>query len=237
MEKFKRDLAKQAALDFKISQVISRRFLISDSEVARYEAECKAKGRSTASYHLRQLAIPVEGQGDDAEQAALDKVRDAYQSIRSKGLSFGEGVRQYSPDPEEKLSGGDLGYLSSDKLAPKVLAAVKDLEPGHATKPLMTGTRASVFYLENKRGVRDLLFEDKFMKEKDRLLAELRKNAQLQIYDSRLRRNLPKEYRDRVGYSVDTNARPSRKTRAVPTQTPAPTPTPKPKLFGIFSRG
>ena len=235
LERFKRDIAKQAATDYKISQAVSRRFLIADADVARYEQECRAKGRSTASYHLRQLAFPVEGESKDAESAALDKVREAYQSIQTGGLSFAEGVRRFSPDPQDKESGGDLGYLPSEKLAPKVLAAVKDLEPGHASRPLLTGARASVFYVENKRGVRDLLFEEKFFEQKKQLLGELRRSAHLQIYDPRLRRNLPKEYRDRVEYSVDSTAKPTRKTRATPT--PTPTPTPKPKLFGIFPRG
>jgi parvulin-like peptidyl-prolyl isomerase len=148
------------------------------------------------SLHLRRIAVPVPG-GKGSADKARDQVRQLAARIFEEGLSFEDGVRKYSRVPGAKEDGGDLGYLSPQKLAPQVCDAVRNLEPGQASVPVVTGGYASIFYVEGRHGARSLLLEKKFTETRESLLKELRRKANVQIFDSRLFKVLPDEYKRR----------------------------------------
>src|SRR5690606_16298855 len=122
------------------------------------------------SYRLRRLGIPVKKNG---EKEAAKQAREIVARIIREGISFEEGVRKYSQVPGAAQDGGDMGYMSSDKLSAAVREAVENLETGHASKPVLAGGYANIFYLEGKRGARSAVREQKFFEARTSLLHEL----------------------------------------------------------------
>ena len=74
------------------------------------------------------------------------------------------------------------------------------------------------------------------------MLAELRRDARLEVFDSRLRNSLPKEYKGRIaGPTRQSPAQPAKQAtpaagKAATAATPAPTPaeTPRRGLGSLF---
>ena len=241
LEKLKADLKRKAATDFKLFRAVSSRFSLADSDVERYEQSALANGGAPPEmYHLRQLSVPVTGEGRAGRDAALSRVAALLDRINAEGLGFAEGVKRHSGDVLAKATGGDLGYVSASTLAPPVVRAVKDLKPGEVTPPMITGANASIFYLEAKRGARTTLFQQRFTEERTKLLAELRAKAHLQVFDPDFTRFVPAEYRDALRpVAARTGQTPVPETDAAPApqhaaREPAPTARPNPfrKLIG-----
>lgn len=197
LEELKQQLLKRAKTDYQVYQLVKSRFSVTEQTARQYEAECAARGELPLSVHLRRLAVPVKSGKGGADKASAE-VRDLAARILESGMSFEDGVRKYSRMPGAKEDGGDLGYLSADKLSAELAQATRDLQPGQATAPIVTGGYASIFYVEGKQGARALLVEKKFTENREALLKELRRKANIQVFDKRLIKTLPEEYRARL---------------------------------------
>ncbi len=185
------ELTKRARTDYQIYHLVTRRFSVADSEAREWEAQ-NVNGTSSTSLRLRRLAVPVKGKG--AADQARNEVRFLASRIFTEGLTFEEGVRKYSRAPGAQEDGGDLGYLSLDKLAPEVARATKDLKPGQASVPVVAGGYASIFYIEGRHGAKSALLEQRFTATREKLIQELRRKANVQVFDERLQRLVPQEY-------------------------------------------
>ncbi|RMH28652.1 MAG: hypothetical protein D6691_04370, partial [Candidatus Hydrogenedentota bacterium] len=86
VEAFKRELQKKATLDWKIGRAIHSRFTITDADVARFEAESRAKGKTPESYHLRRLGVPVDSETSRGRQQALAQVKQILDDATARGL-------------------------------------------------------------------------------------------------------------------------------------------------------
>lgn len=194
----KKDLRKRIEVDNKVFQAVASRYTITDAEVARFEQECRARGENPLILRLSRLAIAVEGSGPAAQKQAMDKAAAVLERIRAEHLGFADGVRKYSQAPGAAQDGGDLGYLSAGKLAPAVVTATENLEPGQVSKPIIAGGYACIFCMENKRGARSRQFEKKYSAERQTLLADMRRKARLVIYDQELVKYVPSDYATRM---------------------------------------
>jgi len=196
LEKYKEDLARRATIDYRIGRVIGSRFTITDADVAKFEEECRQKGVQPESYRLRRLAVAIDDSTSSGRSRALARVAALLSKATSEHLSFAEAAKRYSEIPGEREVGGDLGYIPAEKLAPNLREALKELEPGQVTQPLVAGNFACVFYLEAKRGARSALYEKRFLESREALLKEHRRKANLVVYDDRLATKIPAEYKE-----------------------------------------
>ncbi|MBX7245239.1 MAG: peptidylprolyl isomerase [Candidatus Sumerlaeaceae bacterium] len=215
VEKLKEDLYKKTSTDFKLFAAVARRYTVTDTEVAKYEAEQRAQGHPPVAFRLRRLGVKLEGQGAGAEARAKEKLRGILDKITAQKSNFGEAVMKYSEVPGSTEDGGDLGMLSADKLSPQVFAAVDKLSVGEVSQPVVAAGFVSVFYVEGKRSAKSSLFDERFHVERQRLLEEMRRKAHLQVYDSKLVPFLPADYAKRL-----------EKAPAEPIVTPVPSPSP-----------
>lgn len=198
LPRLKQDLARDGANDFKVYRAVTGRFLITDADVARFEASEKAAGRPPEQIELRRLGVRVNGAGAAAESKAIAKARAVLDRINSEGLAFTEGIRRYSELPGAAVDGGELGLLDAGQLSETVRKALAGLGPGQVSKPVIVGGFASVFYVESRRGARAVLFERRYKEERERLLGEMRRHCVLQLFDASLQSQLPAAYAHRV---------------------------------------
>lgn len=227
LQQLKKDLMKRASDDFKLYQAVAKRFLVTDADAERYDAEQTRSGKQPLSFHLYRLAVPIEGSSDAARSKARARLNEVVRQLQSKPVSFPEALRNFCESSDGEVFGSDMGFLDAGSLSPEVRKATQSLKPGEATPPMIVGESASVFYLEAKRGARSQLFEKKFSEERQALLRDLRARAHLQVYDNRLLPSIPKEYASRIESGIAG-------APATPTQESA-TPTPRQGLIrGTF---
>jgi parvulin-like peptidyl-prolyl isomerase len=192
LTKLKEDLLKRAKADFQVYRAVASRYRVTDSDAEQFEKESSSAGKPAVSFRLRRFGVPV---GEGGQAAARDKVKQLLAKSYAEGKSFEQGVRKYSQVPGASEDSGDLGYLDLNELSPEVRSAVKDLQPGQASPPVIVAGYASIFYIEARRNARAILVERTFRKQREEMVAELRRKASLHIYDSSLLKKLPPEYK------------------------------------------
>jgi parvulin-like peptidyl-prolyl isomerase len=82
------------------------------------------------------LAAPAETAPDivEAKQASIESL-----SVRlASGEDFGALTAEASEDEATKLNGGDLGYVSVNRMPPDFMAAAQRLRPGETSGPVRT---------------------------------------------------------------------------------------------------
>ena len=119
---------------------------------------------------LKQLVVQIpQGSSDTVRLAKKQLVEKAYQELES-GLPFDQVVRIYSDDESARQSGGAMPQLFLKDLAPNFQAAIKELDEGKYTKPVVTGNAAFIFYIEKK----EFSGSEEYSKQKPQLEAMLR---------------------------------------------------------------
>lgn len=193
LDQLQDQLLKKSKTDYMIYQIINSRYSVSDHELAGFQASQTIAGRDMNSYRLRRLGIPITKTEDS--QAARVKALALVAQIITEGISFEEGIRRYSQVPGAALDGGDMGYMASDKLSAEVRAAIQNLEVGQASTPVVAGGYVNIFYMDSKRGAKSALREQKFFTTREELLTKLRHKAILQVFDERMLKLIPDDYR------------------------------------------
>jgi peptidyl-prolyl cis-trans isomerase SurA len=114
-----------------IDRDIRTKVTISDDDVKNYFYNHYAKTNETPSAY-RVSIISILRSSYKSASAAHDVAVRALQAIRS-GESFEEVARRFSDDPSRE-SGGDLGTLSGDQMAPAIRNQVKKLKIGEVSE-------------------------------------------------------------------------------------------------------
>ncbi len=108
-----------------------------EAEVAAaYEAN-KSRFMTPRRYRLAQIFIAVpEGADRDAQEAAEKRVRDLARQARSGKSDFAELARRNSDEKTSAAKGGEMDWLTEDRLLPQVRAAVAGLAKGEVSEPV-----------------------------------------------------------------------------------------------------
>ena len=175
-------------------QVIQARFadraMPGDAEV---EAELDALGGgASAEYRVLEIGLPIRTEGrTEAETRAL-----AEQLSRSlnAGGSFEEAVSRYSSAPSA-AQGGQVGWVTTDRMPPELRQALDALEIGEVSQPLEVPGGLTILKIEEKRAsagrpqadqaarqaVRDQLIAQRSARLADGLLQEMRRDALIDV--------------------------------------------------------
>jgi peptidylprolyl isomerase len=101
-----------------------------------YEAN-KAALAAPTSYHVAQIYISAADGADPAKlAAAFRKATDLAAQIGK--VDFAQLAQQQSEQPESAAHGGDLGYLSEDKMLAPIAAVLRTLKVGEVAGPVKT---------------------------------------------------------------------------------------------------
>lgn len=116
---------------------------------AEIDAELALLGQQGAfEYKIREIGLPSTGQNRTEEETQV-LARQLYNSLNS-GESFEEAVAQYSEAPS-KERGGELGWISTQRMPPNLLNAMRNLQPGSVSTPLQVAGGLTLIKLDDKR--------------------------------------------------------------------------------------
>ena len=111
----------------------------SDADVAAaYEAQ-KDRLMQPRQYHLAQIFVAVPTNATAAADADAKKRLTAIrQQVAKPHADFAAVARHETDDKTSAAAGGDLGWLSEDRLRPPVRDAVAAMQVGAVSEPLRT---------------------------------------------------------------------------------------------------
>lgn len=131
----------------------------SDAQIqAAYDAS-RASLAASSQYHVAQIFISAPDGSDPTKlAAALRKAVDVQSKLAT--TDFGQLARTQSEAAESAAKGGDLGFVSEDKMLPGAAAALRGLKVGEVAGPLKTSQGLHFLkLLEKKEGATPTLAE------------------------------------------------------------------------------
>jgi peptidyl-prolyl cis-trans isomerase SurA len=140
----KHDLRRSLTIDKLLNKEINSKITISDSDIHNYFDHHKAEFNNIETqYHLAQILVTSDPsqrannlQGSKAGND--DEARKKIAALRNRidsGEDFGSLAMNFSENPQNSSSGGDMGSISESQLRsnPTVFAAISNLKPGGVT--------------------------------------------------------------------------------------------------------
>jgi peptidyl-prolyl cis-trans isomerase SurA len=175
-----------------ISQEVRSKIQTTEKEMRAFYAAHPEKFEKEESYHagVITLNIPADASAE-AKKKVADRASEIYTELKS-GANFQDLAKKYSDDPSAK-DGGDLGTFKKGEMLPEFEKILSELKPGEISEPFSTSSGLHIVKLlerfhgelkpfEKVKGeIEDSLYKKKSEERFNEWLADLRKNASVEI--------------------------------------------------------
>jgi peptidyl-prolyl cis-trans isomerase SurA len=130
---------------------IESKLVISDGEVDNYLANKARLGNSGEEFHLAHILVVIPEQASAEKiQAARSRAENALAQLKA-GADFAQ-VAAGSSDANDALKGGDMGWLSGDKILPLFADELQNLKIGQVSGVLRSPSGFHIVKVIDKRG-------------------------------------------------------------------------------------
>ena len=146
IDAFREEIRREIERSRLIEQALKKKIVITDDQVMAYLR--KHSSSTTERWHLAAIFLPCPNNKAGAEDIA--KLASEIKKRIDKGEDFGKLAREYSEGPGA-VSGGDIGYVSIEELAPPLRATVQALGPGKCSDPIRTSSGFYIIKVLDKR--------------------------------------------------------------------------------------
>ena len=149
------EIARESILADAAHKHIERGISVSDQELRELYQKDKSLSEEVRVRHIliRTEEAPLKSvdSGHPAlpESEARRKLEDIRKQILA-GADFAQMARQYSEDTATAASGGDMGVIQPDKVAPPIVNAAHSLEPGQVSDIILTPFGVEIIQVESK---------------------------------------------------------------------------------------
>lgn len=191
-EEYKSQIREQLERLRLITMEVRSKIQITDRDIRDYYDSNPEKFEKEETYHARLITLNVPSSASEAEKKRLkDSISSIYAEAKS-GKNFEELARKYSQDPSAR-EGGDLGAFKKGDMLPEFEGVLTKLKPGEVSEPFATESGLHIVKLESlshgelkpfetvKGDIADLLYKKKSEERFNQWLADLRKNAAVEI--------------------------------------------------------
>lgn len=184
---YKKMLKEQIIIGRAVNSLLKTKIVVTEVEIKNYisshpELSCDEEG-----YYISQIFIKKREDEEELKQ----KLNDVLKML-IEGNSFSKVASQLSEDASAK-TGGFIGLLKKNEIAPQLSALFSKMAVGQITEPIMSEQGFFIFKLDGvcfKKGskelttyVRNLIEEEKFKKDYKLWLRSLRQKAYIEIMD------------------------------------------------------
>jgi peptidyl-prolyl cis-trans isomerase SurA len=148
-EDLRQNLREEIERSRLIQRVLKSKTVITDEEV---EARIRNRGPLEQDNRRRLALILLSGSKESGR--SMEQARELARQIHErleKGEDFAKLARQYSQGPAVE-DGGDIGFITSDELAPPIEKATRGLEPGEFTEVVETVGSSYIFKVLDVQG-------------------------------------------------------------------------------------
>lgn len=157
-DEFKQSVKNQLLVQRVIERDVKQSISVQDSEVDGLLRNI-ANEQPDRIYNLSNIQLPVS---EDASSAELEQVRlraeELRQSIIQGEISFPVAARKYS-QAGNATDGGVLGWKKADQLPTLFADALKDMQAGSISQPLVSPAGIHLLKLNELKGSKQLLVD------------------------------------------------------------------------------
>jgi len=179
---FKDQIRKELERGHLLDRMLKSKTVITEAQVDAYLKTGKAEAGER--HRMAIIFIPDrEGEAANRDGEAGKLARDIHRRLK-EGADFAKMAMQYSKGPAAE-EGGDLGYISSEELAPAIAAAIKGLKLDDISDPF---NAAGGYYI--------LKVMDTQKVKMDIADAAVREKARRQLFQQELNRKFEEWIRD-----------------------------------------
>lgn len=196
-DEYKSQLREQLERLRLVSQEVRSKIQITDQETRAYYNANLNKFQMEGTFRALLITVAVpENASKEERSKRSNKISTIYSEAKG-GTDFGELAKKYSDDPSAK-DGGDLGSFKHGEMVDEFEEVLKKLNPGEISEPFTTGTGFHIVklverstgkaepYEKVKAQIEDTVYKKKSEERFNQWLADLRKNAAVEIRDSAL---------------------------------------------------
>ncbi|MBF0096116.1 MAG: peptidylprolyl isomerase [Magnetococcales bacterium] len=155
----------------------------------------KAKWRSLKRVHVAQIFLPVSPD-EQKNRAVQQEIVRVYGEVLQKKVKFGDLAKKYSQHRESAEKGGDMGWVTGDKLLPELAPLFMSMAANEVYPPVRTTMGWHIFKLLEK----ELAPIPTLAEVKDGLVKAIRREAMLakeqEVMESVLKEHPAKVHKD-----------------------------------------
>ena len=157
-DEFKKSVKNQLLVQRVIERDVKQSISVQDSEVDGLLRNL-ATEQPDRIYNISNIQLPVS---EDASSAELEQVKlraeELRQSIIQGKISFPVAARKYS-QARNATDGGELGWKKADQLPTLFADALKDMQEGGISQPLVSPAGIHLLKLNEIKGSKQLLVD------------------------------------------------------------------------------
>lgn len=127
-----------------VNQSLAPRVRVSDDDVATVLTQFEENADQT-QYQVAEIFLPVE-KPEDEDQARAD-AENLMLQVRATG-NFAAVAKQFSKSASA-ATGGDIGWVTAEQLAPELAAALVTIRPSQMTVPVRTKSGFYILFLRD----------------------------------------------------------------------------------------
>jgi hypothetical protein len=152
----------------------------------------KAKWRSLKRVHVAQIFLPVSAD-EQKNRAVQQEIIRIYGEVLQKKVKFGDLAKKHSQHSESAEKGGDMGWVTGDKLLPELAPLFMSMAANEVYPPVRTAMGWHIFKLLEK----ELAPTPTLAEVKDGLVKAIRREAMM-AKEQELMESLLKEHPAKV---------------------------------------
>lgn len=172
-EKYKKDLEIELSWRKLIYLLFNKKVEISDSEISLQLNNLVKNNKNNLEFRLTELLVTFTDAYDRKK-----KISRLDSEIKASG--FENVLKKYNESPT-KSNLGDLGWVNSKSLSPKILKAIKDLNINQISKPIVIGNEIMYLKLKDKKVSKFKEEEIEDLKEK---ILKSKENQRFNLYSN-----------------------------------------------------
>ena len=144
-------IREQVTIQQLLEREIASRITVSDSEIANFLEQSRARGGDDHEYNLSHIFIPIpEAASSEQIQTAKERAERVHTELRG-GEDFARAAVTYSQGPDA-LKGGALDWKKPGQLPELFVTALNRLQPGDISPVLRGPNGFHILKLNDRRG-------------------------------------------------------------------------------------
>ncbi|MDT8438439.1 MAG: peptidylprolyl isomerase [Wenzhouxiangellaceae bacterium] len=156
-EEFREDVRQQLLTQKLQQRIVESMDPVTDTEVDILLASGVLESEE---YRLAQIALQVNPSATPSElNEVRERIADIRRRIAEEGMDFAEAAVNFS-ESADALEGGDVGWRNLNALPRQVADAIRDLQPGQVTEPLLAGGSMVLLKVNDRRARGEVIVDE-----------------------------------------------------------------------------
>ena len=193
METYRTSLKQQITLSKVLNAKVRSRIKVIEKDVESYYLKNKKKFLKPVEIKAYHIIFVINNKEDRVKTGKQKKKALRVLKLARKGYDFEELARTHSEGPS-KNTGGDLGWVKKGAMIPSFEKAAFLLRKGEISSLVKTDYGYHIIKVVDRREaknrtldeardkIKKILFENKYDDKYDKWMAELKKNAFIEVY-------------------------------------------------------